>query len=91
MKKPLPRNHCIECFFSSFENRLSPPIQFCGELAAYRAAEMDHHKILHVRLVAKIIAKNKELHVAGIRFRYDLSINSTMIYRCRHPLIMTGL
>jgi hypothetical protein len=39
-----------------------PSVQFCDELAANYAAEMDSHRILHVRLVAEIVANNKELH-----------------------------
>jgi uncharacterized protein (DUF2126 family) len=39
--------------------------------------EKDSHKILHVRLVAEIVANNDELHVFGIRFRYWLPVSSS--------------
>jgi hypothetical protein len=63
--------------------RLFQSAQFFDELAAFHAAEKDSHQILHVRLVAEIVANNEELHVTGIRFRYWLPVNSSTIYRCR--------
>jgi hypothetical protein len=71
-----------------FKIRLLQSVQFCDELASFQAAEMESHKILHVRLVAEIVANNEELHVIGIKFQYWLPVNSSTIYRCRRPLIL---
>jgi uncharacterized protein (DUF2126 family) len=57
-------------------------------MAAFHAAETDFHQILHVRLVAEIVANNEEVHVIGIRFRYWLPVDLSTIYRCRRPLIL---
>jgi hypothetical protein len=58
------------------------------ELVAYQAAQIDSHQIILVRLVAEIVANNEELHIAGIKFRYRLPVNSSTTYRCRRPLIL---
>jgi hypothetical protein len=50
------------------KNQLFQSIQFCDELAAFHAAETDSHQILHIRLVAEIVANDEELHVIGTRF-----------------------
>jgi hypothetical protein len=87
MRNLLTKNHCMGCFNSLFRNTGFCRRFICDELAAYHAAETDSHQILHVRLVAEIVANNEELYVFGVRFRYWLPVNSSTIYRCRRSLI----
>jgi hypothetical protein len=66
--------------------RLLPSVQFCDELAAFHAAETDFHQLLHVRLVAEIVANNEELQVKS-SFKFLIPIIQRAASACKQNCV----